>query len=735
MRMIVRVCTARAASRHSQFAVASGLSSGMSKVFLAALLSAALCTLPPARAQYVQQGPKLVGTGPVGGAEEGSAAALSADGNTAIVGGRFDNSNNGAVWFFTRSGGSWTQQGPKLVGSGAVGPASLGFQVAISADGNTSITSGYTDNMGAGAAWIFIRDSGAWVQQGPKLFGTGAASAGFQGTGVALSADGNTAIVGSQNDGTSGATWVFTRSNGVWSQQGLKLVGTGATGNAGQGTSVALSADGNTLLIGGSFDNSSMGAAWVFTRSGSTWTQQGSKLVGTGGTAVAQQAAAVALSADGNTAILGGPADNSIAGAVWVFTRSGSTWSQQGSKLVGTGAVPPSNLGAKVALSSDGNSLIVGGYSDNTNVGAAWIFTRTGSAWSQRGAKLVGSGAVGPAFQGLAVAMSGDRRTALVGGVGDVSNVGATWAFALVGAHDFNADSRSDVAWRNAEGDFAAWLMNGTQITPGPVYGPISNIWSIVGQRDFNGDGNADLVWRDTSGNVAIWEMNGTAVLNPSSSFVANVPTNWSIVGTGDFNGDAMGDLLWQDTSGNVAIWEMNGTAVLNVNSSFVANVPTNWSIVGTGDFNGDGKSDILWQDTSGNVAIWEMNGTTILNPSSSFVLNVPSQWSIKGTGDFNGDGFSDILWRDTSGNVAIWEMNGITILNSNSSFVANVANQWSIQLTGDYNGDGFSDILWRDTSGNVALWEMNGTAVLNVNSSFLGNVQGQWSIQRLSAE
>jgi hypothetical protein len=79
MRMIVRVCTARAASRHSQFAVASGLSSGMSKVFLAALLSAALCTLPPARAQYVQQGPKLVGTGPVGGAEEGSAAALSAD--------------------------------------------------------------------------------------------------------------------------------------------------------------------------------------------------------------------------------------------------------------------------------------------------------------------------------------------------------------------------------------------------------------------------------------------------------------------------------------------------------------------------------------------------------------------------------------------------------------------------------------------------------------------------------
>ena len=151
MPMIVRACTARAGTRRTQFADASGVSSGASKLFAAALFSAALCTLHPVQAQYVQQGPKLVGSGPVGGAEEGSAAALSADGNTAIVGGRFDNSNIGALWVFARSGGVWTQQGPKLVGTGAVGPASQGFQLAISADGNTAITSGYTDNMGAGA--------------------------------------------------------------------------------------------------------------------------------------------------------------------------------------------------------------------------------------------------------------------------------------------------------------------------------------------------------------------------------------------------------------------------------------------------------------------------------------------------------------------------------------------------------------------------------------------------------
>ena len=223
MRMIVRDCTPRVGFRRGRWAVGSGISSLTSRPFVAALFSAAVCTLQPAQAQYVQQGPKLVGSGPVGGAEQGSAAALSADGNTAIVGGRFDNSNSGALWVFTRSGGVWTQQGPKLVGTGAGAAApSQGFAVAISADGNTAITSGYTDNMGVGAAWVFIRDSGVWVQQGPKLVGTGAASAGFQGTGVALSADGNTAIVGSQNDGTSGATWVFTRSTGTWTQQGAE---------------------------------------------------------------------------------------------------------------------------------------------------------------------------------------------------------------------------------------------------------------------------------------------------------------------------------------------------------------------------------------------------------------------------------------------------------------------------------------------------------------------------------
>jgi hypothetical protein len=103
-----------------------------------------------------------------------------------------------------------------------------------------------------------------------------------------------------------GAAWVFTRNNGVWTQQGNKLIGTNAVGPAQQGLAVSLSADGSTALVGGFFDNSESGAAWVFTRSGGIWTQQGDKLVGTGALGSAEQGQSVALSADGNTALVGG---------------------------------------------------------------------------------------------------------------------------------------------------------------------------------------------------------------------------------------------------------------------------------------------------------------------------------------------------------------------------------------------------------------------------------------------
>jgi hypothetical protein len=334
------------------------------------------------------------------------------------------------------------QEQPKLVGTGAVGSANQGMSVALSADGNTAIVGGPGPNNAdrdrppfagpAGAAWVFTRGGDGWRQQA-KLVGTTADYGGglwSQGASVAVSADGNTAIIGGPSDNrTTGAVWVFTRSGGVWTQQGNKLVGSGAGEpplRPGQGISVALSADGNTAIIGGWEAE----GAWVFTRSGSAWSQQGRKLVGTGAVGKLRQGMSVALSADGNTAMVGGWSDNSKTGAAWVFTRNGGVWTQQGKKLVGSDAVGSARQGTSVALSSDGNTAIVGGPGDNRwdrhapfglgATGAAWVFTRSGGVWTQQN-KLVSTGAVGRL--GTSVALSADGNIAIVGGFAEDGGV------------------------------------------------------------------------------------------------------------------------------------------------------------------------------------------------------------------------------------------------------------------------------------------------------------------------
>jgi hypothetical protein len=385
--------------------------------------------------QFTQQDLKLVGTGEVGHGNQGSSVSISSDGNTAIVGGSGDNSNAGAVWIFTRSGSVWTQQGPKLIGTGAVGNAKQGASVGISADGNTVIVGGYSDNSSTGAVWIFTRSGGVWSQQGSKLVGTGFVGPAFQGCSVSISADGNTAVTGGYLDNSNqGAVWIFTRSGGVWTQQGPKLSGTGAIGvTVDQGNSVAISADGNTVIEGGYEDNNYRGAVWIFTQSGGVWTQQGSKLVGTGATgSLSQQGISVAISSDGNTAIEGGN-DDGNAGAVWVFTQSGGIWTQQGQKLVGTGAIGIADQGFSVAISGDGNTAIIGGYVDNSNAGAIWVFIRNSGIWTQQGQKLIGTGSAGNAEQGSSVAISADGYTAIVGGPLDNASAGAVWIFVSPG--------------------------------------------------------------------------------------------------------------------------------------------------------------------------------------------------------------------------------------------------------------------------------------------------------------
>jgi hypothetical protein len=221
---------------------------------------------------------------------------------------------------------------------------------------------------------------------------------------------------------------VFTRSGSTWDQQGPKLSGGGESGAGNFGRSVAMSGDGNTALIGGPADDGERGSLWAFTRNGSNWTQIGPKFTGAEEKGAAGIGMSVALSADGTTALAGGGADNGGIGAAWAFSRSGAGFTQQGPKLTGVGESGPGAFGVSVALSGDGLEALIGAPEDGRRLGAAWNFARSGSTWGERG-ELTGEGELRKGAYGTSVALSETGASALVGGSRDNRRAGAAWAY------------------------------------------------------------------------------------------------------------------------------------------------------------------------------------------------------------------------------------------------------------------------------------------------------------------
>ncbi|MBL9037343.1 MAG: hypothetical protein JNG84_02405 [Archangium sp.] len=330
--------------------------------------------------------------------------------------------------------GGWQQQGPKLVSTDAVGAPRQGWSVALSADGNTAALGGYLDNGRIGAAWVFARDAGVWSQQGPKLVGTGASwPEPQQGSSVALSADGNTLLSGAPLDGRAapGAAWVFVRTGGAWSQQGSKLAPVNtSSGSIYAGRPVALSADGRVAALGGYYDSAGVGAAWVFTRNDGAWTER-TKLVGTGAIGLANQGgASLALDATGTLVASGSTKHDTDLGTAWLFASGlDGGWSQTGGPLAASGTTAPSELASSLSLNADGTLLAVGAPRDNTRHGGTWLFQRTGDTWTQWGTTLFGAGASMPSSQGSSVALSSDGRTLVIGGPADEDSGGSVWVF------------------------------------------------------------------------------------------------------------------------------------------------------------------------------------------------------------------------------------------------------------------------------------------------------------------
>jgi trimeric autotransporter adhesin len=445
-----------------------------------------------------------------GAGDRFGAVALSADGSVLAVaafaeasaatgtdGNQLDDSQPGAgaVYVFTRDDTRWIQQAYLKASNTGEGD-NFGSRIALSADGLTLAVSAVGEDSSAtgvggnqsdnsfntsGAVYVFTRSGATWFQQAYiKASNTGIGD--LFGGSIALSADGSTLAVGASEDSAAtgingdqsdnsasgaGAVYVFTRSGMSWSQQAyIKASNTDKMDAFGR--SIALSADGSTLVVGASGEDSaatgidgnqsdnsasSAGAVYVFTRSGTTWSQQ-SYIKASNTDADDIFGFSIGLSADGSTlavgaageasaatGINGNQADNSAeyVGAVYVYLRNGTAWSQQ-AYIKAANADPRDAFGAIVALSSDGSILAVGAgnessaatgvggnHANNTapGAGAVYLFTRNGMEWRQSAYVKASNTSAGDAFGanvfGASVALSGDGLTLAVGAAGEDS--------------------------------------------------------------------------------------------------------------------------------------------------------------------------------------------------------------------------------------------------------------------------------------------------------------------------
>jgi len=345
----------------------------------------------------------------------GSAAALN--GSTALIGADGDNSFQGAAYLFTKSNGSWSQ-GQKLTASDGLAGDEFGYRVVLAND--TLLVGAFTATVGGnasqGAAYLFTKSNGTWSESQKLTASDGGL---FDNFGASVALDGSTLVVGANGatvggNAAQGAVYVFTESNGTWTQT-QKLTANDGAAYDNFGLSVALK--GSTILVGSPQaaigGNAGQGALYVFAESNGTWSQV-QKLTASDGAANSSFGESVAL--NGSTALIG--ANNatvnghSFQGAAYIFTESNGTWSQV-QKLTASDGAANSNFGSAVAL--NGSTALIGAdgstVGGNTYQGKAYLFMESGGNWSQSDTFIASDGAVDDYF---GAALAWDGVTALI---------------------------------------------------------------------------------------------------------------------------------------------------------------------------------------------------------------------------------------------------------------------------------------------------------------------------------
>ena len=335
--------------------------------------------------------------------------SVAVSGNTAVAGAPWEEAQRGAAYVYTWVAGSWVEQA-KLTASDGLATLKFGFSVAISGDTIVVGGSPYHGPVTQGSAYVFQRVGDTWTEQAKLIASDGAQGDNFGST-VAVSGD--TVLVGASGmDGGRGAAYLYTRAAGTWTQHSKLTASDGIASDA-FGSFVAVS--GKTALIGAAKGDGAIadqGSAYVFTETDGDWIQQ-AELTASDGAAGDSFGFWVAVSHD--TVVVGAPSDDAERGSAYVFTRTGPTWTAtEEQKLTASDGAAADNFGRSVAISRD--TVIVGAQKHDVGLtvdqGSAYVFTRVGSTWPEK-IKLVSSDGGNSDLFGVSLAMSG--RTAVIG--------------------------------------------------------------------------------------------------------------------------------------------------------------------------------------------------------------------------------------------------------------------------------------------------------------------------------
>jgi hypothetical protein len=441
------------------------------------------------------------------GDEFGGAVAI--EGDTAVVGAT-GGAPGGAAYVFVRSGGGWVQQ-QKLVSSHPEPGGDFGGSVAIS--GGTIVIGAPHQDPGnvsfeLGSVFVFMRTGGVWSLQQELQPDSPQSLAEF---GNAVAIEGDTIVVGnrvrSELHAHDGAAYVFVRAGNAWNQQ-AKLLAFDADVNDFFGTSVAIS--GGTIAIGANADDDlgdESGSVYVFVNNGVSWVLQQKLLAGDG---TAGDFFGISAALQGNTLVVGadraGPLDAPGPGAAYVFVRNGGVWTQQG-ELLAADLDGGDGLGHRVGISGD--TAVVSAYLDDhggENAGSAYVFVRAAGIWSQSQKLQASDGYSGQDF-GTGAAISGD--TIIVGAEafdGPLTDAGAGYIYErdTVPPVIAGVTATPNVLWPPNHKMVSVTIT----VTATDNFGeaPVCAIVSVTSSEPMNGQGDGD--------SAPDWQVTGPLTLN-----------------------------------------------------------------------------------------------------------------------------------------------------------------------------------------------------------------------------